>query len=60
MSLTVDGVWKAGVWAPTVWAAGVWFEGSSAVEFSGVTKLLYPGLSLPQYLARDVSYHDTE
>lgn len=27
-------------------------------EFSGVTKLLYSGISLPQYLARDVSYHD--
>lgn len=29
MSLSIDGVWKAGVWATTVWAAGVWFEGSS-------------------------------
>lgn len=30
----------------------------AGVEFSGVTKLLYSGVSLPQYLARDVSYHD--
>jgi hypothetical protein len=30
MSLTVDGVWKAGVWAPTVWASGVWFEPAAA------------------------------
>ena len=27
MSLSVDGVWKAGVWATTVWQAGVWREG---------------------------------
>ena len=26
MSLSIDGVWKAGVWATTVWAAGVWYE----------------------------------
>lgn len=28
MSLSVDGVWKAGVWATTVWHAGVWREGA--------------------------------
>lgn len=27
MSLSVDGVWKAGVWATTAWADGVWREG---------------------------------
>lgn len=58
MSLSVDGVWKAGVWATTVWTAGVWFEGSSTVDYSGVSKALYPGISLPQRLGHDVSYHD--
>ncbi len=27
MSLSIDGVWKAGIWAQTVWADGVWYEG---------------------------------
>ena len=27
MSLSIDGVWKAGVWTETVWADGVWREG---------------------------------
>jgi len=27
MSLSIDGVWKAGVWATTAWADGVWYEG---------------------------------
>jgi nucleoid DNA-binding protein len=27
MSLSIDGIWKAGVCATTVWAEGVWFEG---------------------------------
>lgn len=30
MSLSVDGVWRAGVWAPTVWADGVWLENAPA------------------------------
>jgi len=40
MSLTVDGVWKAGAWAPTVWADGVWREGtpSSSLTVDGVWK----------------------
>ena len=34
MSLSVDGVWKAGLWATTVWADGVWFEGADvAISF---------------------------
>lgn len=28
MSLTLDGIWKAGLWATTVWADGVWKEGA--------------------------------
>lgn len=28
MSLSVDGVWKAGVWTTTCWADGVWREGA--------------------------------
>lgn len=30
MSLSIDGVWKAGVWEETVWADGVWREGAAA------------------------------
>lgn len=29
MSLSIDGVWKAGLWATTVWADGVWKEGGA-------------------------------
>ncbi len=34
MSLTVDGVWKAGVWNPTTWAANVWREGAAGAPGS--------------------------
>ena len=29
MSLSIDGVWKAGVWAETTWGEGVWREGDA-------------------------------
>jgi len=32
MSLSVDGVWKAGTWVTTAWADGVWREGAPAVQ----------------------------
>lgn len=38
MSMTTDGVWKAGTWASTVWGEGVWREGDApgpAVDVQG-------------------------
>lgn len=37
MSLSVDGVWKAGVWATTCWADGVWREGDPPAPVATTT-----------------------
>src|SRR5688572_8578803 len=52
MSLSVDGVWKAGVWATTAWADGVWREGDAPEPAPAATETASGGwLFLNEYAA---------
>jgi hypothetical protein len=57
MSLTIDGVWKAGAWATTVWADGVWAEGTPTPD---PEPTVTGGFLHPYIKLRDDEYREAE